>query len=121
MTKTMQKQKNGNLFVTDDGSKALGKFIREYRMNLSPEMRMEDLMDKIIKETGYETCSISTLSKFETGKMKFSRDLCAAISAVLMIRHPLEDRCYGTWDFEEAACENLDLNTGLPPKRRRAR
>lgn len=84
-------------------------------------MRIEDLMDKIIKETGYETCSISTLSKFETGKMKFSRDLCAAIAAVLKIRHPLEDKFYETWDFEEAACENLDLNTGLPPKRKRAR
>ena len=116
----MQKQLN-NLFVTDLGNKTLGKFIRDYRMALQPEMRLEDLEEKIIKETGYETCSISTLSKFETGKMKFSSDLCAAISAVLKIKHPIEDRYYDTWDFEECARENLDLGTGLPPKKKRSK
>lgn len=117
---TMQKE-GKNLFVSDDGNKALGKFIRGYRDSLSPKMRMEDLMEKIIKETGYETCSISTLSKFEVGKMKFSSDLCAAIAAVLKIKHPFEDRFYGTWDFEECARENLDLNTGLPPKKKKVK
>lgn len=116
----MQKQ-GKNLFVSDDGSKALGKFIRDYRMGLSPEMRLEDLNVKIVEETGYEICSISTLSKFETGKMKFSSDLCAAIAAVLKIKHPLEDRYYDTWDFEEAARENIDLSTGLPPKKKRGK
>jgi hypothetical protein len=117
---TMQKQ-GKNLFITDDGGKALGKFVRDYRMGLSPEMRLEDLADKIIKETGYETCSISTLSKFETGKMKFSTDLCMAIATVLKIKHPLEERYYEGWDFEEAARENVDLITGLPPKKKRGK
>lgn len=116
---TMQQGKN--LVVTDEGSRSLGKFIRDYRTALSPEMRLEDLMEKIIRETGYKACSISTLSKFETGKMKFSADLCSVLAAVLKIKHPFEDRYYGAWDFEECARENLDLNTGLPLKKRRSR
>jgi hypothetical protein len=110
-----------NLVVTDSGNRCLGKYIRDYREAISPEMRLEDLMGKIIKETGYETCSISTLSKFETGKMKFSADLCSVLAAVLKIKHPLEDRNYSGWDFEECARENLDLSTGLPPKKKRPR
>lgn len=119
MSATMQQGKN--LVVTDEGSRSLGKYIRDYRTALSPEMRLEDLMEKIIRETGYKACSISTLSKFETGKMKFSADLCSVLAAVLKIKHPFEDRYYGAWDFEECARENLDLKTGLPPKKRRNR
>lgn len=118
---TMTIQQGKNLVVTDEGNRALGKFVRDHRESLSPEMRLEDLTEKIIKETGYTTCSISTLSKFETGKMKFSSDLCSVLAAVLKIKHPLEDRYYGGWDFEECARENLDLNTGLPPKKKRSK
>ena len=117
---TMQKL-DRNLFVNDDGCKALGKFIREYRMSLSPEMRLEDLEKEIIKQTGYETCSVSTLSKFETGKQRFDTNLCAAIAAVLKIKNPLEEKFYDGRDFDEVARENLDLNTGLPPKKKRSK
>ena len=119
MSATMQQGKN--LVITDEGRRSLGKFIRDYRTTLIPEMRLEDLMERIIRETGYETCSISTLSKFETGQMKYSADLSSVLAAVLKIKHPIEDRYYGAWDFEECARENLDLNTGLPPKKRRNR
>jgi transcriptional regulator with XRE-family HTH domain len=110
-----------NLFVSEDGCKALGKFVRDYRTSLSPEMRLEDLEKEIIKETGYETCSISTLSKFENGKHRFNTDLCAAIAAVLQIKNPLQERFYDGRDFDEVARENLDLSTGLPPKKKRSK
>ena len=120
MKLTMQKL-GRNLFVTEDGCKALGKFVREYRMGLLPEMRLEDLQAEIIKETGYEICSVSTLSKFETGKQRFDTNLCAAIAAVLRIKNPLKETCYDGRDFDEVARENLDLSTGLPPKKKRSK
>ena len=44
---TKMQQQGKNLVVTDEGSRILGKFIRDYRTGLSPEMRLEDLMEKI--------------------------------------------------------------------------
>ena len=102
-----------NLFVTENGLKTLGNLIRTYRQNLLVEMRLEDLRDKIIQETGYAECSISTLSKLEVGHMKFNSDLVAAIATAMPIPHPFEDRAYTDWELQEIARENIDPKMGI--------
>lgn len=104
-----------NLFITDNGLKILGNLIRNHRQNFLIEMRLEDLRDKIIKETGYKECSISTLSKLEVGHMKFNTDLVAAIATVMPIPHPFEDRAYTDWELQEIARENIDPKIGIAP------
>ena len=106
--------KKRNLFITGNGLKILGKFVRSYRQSLSTEMRLEDLKDKI-EQIGYPKCSISRLSNFEIGYEKqFSPDLVAAIAVALAIPHPFEHRAYSDWELQEIARENLDPKTGLP-------
>ena len=104
-----------NFFITEKGQKILGEFVRNYRQSLQQEMRLEDLKNKIIEETGYIECSVSTLSKFEVGHMKLNPDLLAAISVVMPIPHPFEDRAYSDWELQEIARENLDPQSGLHP------
>ena len=103
-----------NLFVTENGRKIIGKYLHYYRLSLPYEMRLEDLRDKIIKETGYEECSVSSLSKLENGIMRYNSNLVTAMVHVYGIRHPTEPRIYDFYDFHEAACENFSLDTGLP-------
>lgn len=105
-----------NLFITEKGLKILGGFLRSKRQSLPQEMRLEDLRNKIIEETGYTECSVSTLSKLEVGHMKINPDLLAAISVAMPISHPFEERTYSDWELQEIARENLDPNTGLQPK-----
>ncbi|PZU93188.1 MAG: hypothetical protein DCE90_16780 [Pseudanabaena sp.] len=105
-----------NLFITDKGLKILGGFLRSKRQSLPQEMRLEDLRSKIIEETGYTECSVSTLSKLEVGHMKINPDLLAAISVAMPISHPFEDRAYSDWELQEIARENLDPYIGLHPK-----
>ncbi|MFZ4729628.1 MAG: hypothetical protein ACOYMQ_13360 [Pseudanabaena sp.] len=105
-----------NLFITEKGLKILGGFLRSKRQSLSQEMRLEDLRNKIIEETGYTECSVSTLSKLEVGHMKINPDLLAAISVSMPISHPFEDRAYSDWELQEIARENLDPYTGLQPQ-----
>ena len=102
-----------NIFVTETGLKALGEFIRNYRQSLYQEMRLKDLKYKIIKETGYIECSVSTLSKLEVGHMKLNPDLLSAISVVMQIPHPSGEGVYSDWELQEIARENLDPQTGL--------
>ena len=103
-----------NLFTTKKGQESLGEYVRRYRTNLPYEFRLEDLRNKIIEETGYTKCSLASLSKFENGQMRYSQDLIVAIATVLRIPNPREDRFYNWLDFHQAACENLDLDSGLP-------
>ncbi len=102
-----------NIFVTDKGSKILGEFIRNYRQSLP--INLKDLKYKIIKDTGYIECSVSTLSKFEIGQMRINPDLLSAISVAMPIPHPSEKRTYSDWELQEIARENLDPKTGLQP------
>ena len=102
-----------NLFINDKGLKNLGELVRNHRCDL--EIRLEDLRTKIVEKTGYKECSVSTLSKFEVGHMRFNSDLVAAISAVMPIPHPFEDRAFTEWEILEIARENLDPKTGISP------
>jgi transcriptional regulator with XRE-family HTH domain len=102
-----------NIFVTDKGLKILGEFVRSYRQSLP--INLKDLKYKIIIDTGYTECSVSTLSKFEIGQMRLNPDLLSAISIAMPIPHPSEKRTYSDWELQEIARENLDPKTGLQP------
>lgn len=107
-----------NLFVSPEGLAALGRYVNNYRISLPNEMRLEDMREKIIAKTSYKQCSVSTLSKFENGTMRHNPNLVAAIAATLQIPHKAENRYYSAYDLEEAARMNLDLEAGLPYKKK---
>lgn len=99
-----------NLCTTETGLLKLGKLVRSRRESLN--LKLIDLVDKILKETGYKW-SVSTLSKFEVGHMYFDPNFVAVLLAVLPIPHPIESRNFTEFEVWEIARENLDSVTGV--------